>query len=296
MIPLSERQNVKLSAYMKPGDLKLLKDITYLNKWDMYNLPRPYTHLGVTFVFFALTVALPALIYGFEMNGDFTATCVALGCVIAIKFVGYLGYFIYCYFWPDPYVWGPQQRNYKELGTLYRYADNATILAKHTEISQMRIKKTIGIILIFDLFPTAILAGIRFARPDVDWSWIAAAVILGFIIVIGLLVVLGLGIYSKKAEDDASVGYIKRAQEDEERQARYDDEIDQMKDDIDNDIDNGGDGGGDGDNGNDNDNVNGNDNDLSLSHRYTDKDVYNSLKSIHGRRNVTLKLHQKGVV
>ena len=205
---------------------------TQLVRYGIIGVPAPILHVLVTLVLFAITVMTPHILYAIYM--DNTGNHIALGCILAIPFVGYVLCFIFWWFFPSMYVWGPCQRNFKQAGTRYQYWESDSQMDANTEIEQYkramrevdthkahaRITKTLLVIAIAHLVSNAILGLLRYFDPDVNANWIAGACVVGVILIIAFIVAIVLyftrkpeilGVYPKMTpvpEMDESGNYV----------------------------------------------------------------------------------------
>lgn len=179
--------------------------VTGLNRWGMVNLPKPYMHVLVTSIIFAITVGIPFIIYAFFMDDQGSNNSIALTCGIIIPLVGLVIAFIYWFYWRDPYVWGPCVKNLKLMGNRYAARDDKQIIKRHTKESNMRVYKTVIMLAVMQLISFVVLAGVRFGVKDVDWSWTVAAILAAVIVVVALVSYFALYIFRGKEEKKISV-------------------------------------------------------------------------------------------
>lgn len=183
LFPLSVRemwtQKVKVSDG-GGGDLQLAsKALSGLNRWDMVNIPRPWFHVIMTTVLFCVTVMAPTVLYNYFMNDISNNNDIALGCIIAIPVIGYFLIFLFWYYWPDPFVWGPNKRNIKKLGYRYLHGNNLLRVESDTKDSNFRIYKTVLVLAIIHVLSNVILGFVRYTHLSVNYSWVAGYVIVG---------------------------------------------------------------------------------------------------------------------
>lgn len=211
------------------------KSVTGLNRWSMVDLPRPYVHTLVTLFLFAVCVATPHLVYAFLMDDVGNNNDIALGCVIGIPIVGYIITFLFWFFWPDAYVWGPHERNYKSLGSRYVNRENSGLRKRDTAMANMRIYKTILVLAFIHVASIIILAFVRFTHTDVDWSWPAAVAVGGVILLVGIITAFVLYAFRNREADCVMVGRKARKndntlEDDNNEEDMIDDEADEIVD------------------------------------------------------------------
>lgn len=178
---------------------------TGLNAWGMVDLPKPFMHVAVTTVIFAIAVAVPHLIYAFFMTDVGSDNSIALACVLVIPIVGYILALVYWYYYPDPYVWGPHVRNMKVLGTRYANAGNKMLVKRDTKAANMRIYKTVVMLGAMHYIGVLVLALVRYIRSDVDWNWTFAAILAAIIVVVAVVCFFALYLFRGREEKGVKV-------------------------------------------------------------------------------------------
>ena len=205
-------------------------NVTGLNRWGMSDLPRPYVHTVVTIVLFAVTVAAPHLIYAFMMDDVGNDNNIALGLVIGLPIVGYIVTFIFWFFFPDPYVWGPHSRNVAALRSKYEFTTNRVRVQFDTRMAQFRIYKTILTLAFIHVASIIVLSFVRFTHTEVDWSWITAAVVGGIVLIVALLITLVLYAFRNKESDHVYVQTMTGGEDKARDDIKNDDDMDKNDD------------------------------------------------------------------
>ena len=221
IFPLSQRESTNVSVPRPTthvGEVKqffAVKTVS-LKRWGLTQIAPPYAHVIFTAVMFAFTVMGPQIIYSIFMDDTGNNNAIALGCITLIPLVGYVVTFLFWWFFPSVYVWGPCERNYKQLGAqyLWRESDDPRDVGTEPEIykkamrdkdttdAHWRIGKAILVIGIFHVGSNTILGILRYLNHTVNPNWVAATVIVGVILLISI--VCALVLYSmRKPESDA---------------------------------------------------------------------------------------------
>lgn len=192
-----------------------------LKRWGLTQIAPPYAHVIFTAVMFALTVMAPQIIYALFMDDTGDNNKIALGCIIGIPIVGYVVMFIFWWFFPSVYVWGPCDRNYKQLGAQYAWRESddprlsnteaeiykKAMRDKDTSEAHMRIIKAILVIGIFHVGSNCILGTLRYMDQYVNANWVAATVVVAVILIVSIVVALVL--YSMRKPETSAV-YMKQ--------------------------------------------------------------------------------------
>ncbi len=209
IFPLSQREATNVSvprANTRMGEAKQFLSVktVSLKRWGLTQIAPPYAHVIFTAVMFAFTVMGPQIIYSIFMDDTGNNNQNALGGIIGIPVVGYIVTFIIWWFFPSVYVWGPCERNYKQLGAQYpwRESDDPRDIGTELEIykkamrdkdtseAHMRIGKAVLVIGIFHVASNIILGTLRYLDIYVNANWVTATVLVGVILIIAIITAL----------------------------------------------------------------------------------------------------------
>ena len=119
---------------------------TGLHRWSLCHLPRPKKHVFISnFILILSKVVIPLVLYQFGIIKN-TLWCVCIGCVIEIGL-----YSIYFSLWPDPFVFGPHEKNIVQLGVIYSHQNKSKNIDKRTKETNDRITVTIFYLGVFNM-------------------------------------------------------------------------------------------------------------------------------------------------
>ena len=203
------------------------RSVTGLNRWGMVDLPRPYFHIFLTIVLFAITVVATHLIYAFLMNDVGSDNQIALGLSIGLPIVGYIALFLFFYFSPDPFVFGPHRRNITSLKGKYKQAGNKAMVARDTKAANYRIYKTVLTLAFIHVASIIVVSFVRFTHTECYWSWITAAVVGGVILIVVLITAFVLYAFRGRENDNIYVQTMDTTPADAEGDAAVDEEGDE---------------------------------------------------------------------
>lgn len=210
-----DKMEQQFDADGEPIPVLVSKYYTGLHGWGMHDLPRPYMHTLITTVLFILTVATPQLIYSFVMDDQGNDNIIALALVILLPVVGYILTFVFWWFFPDPYVFGPHRKNYKKLGRMYKGYNNFAMLKRDTEKANLRIAKTVAVLGLFQLVGNVVLGFVRYQSVNATAGWIAATVLGGVFLLIGLIVGFLLYMFTPNEADHVYATVVDRAEDED---------------------------------------------------------------------------------
>jgi hypothetical protein len=197
LVPVREHLMVVYSPTTKSFDTMMVpdKESHAHRHWGISRSGPSWMYLIIALIYVLGAVCGMQVVYdqfisraGDEVMAWLIDLCVPLGAGIL--------FFIYCYFFPDPYVFGPNKSFLKGKSDTYGFSDEQ--IAVMNKATQQRVIWTVVPVVAFHFIGVLVLGGARVGIKNVDTNWlISVGLFAGFLI---LLTIIFIGMRMRASE------------------------------------------------------------------------------------------------